>query len=153
IGRSRPSAAGISLETVKRLQAAPRESTSEMFVQRRPRLRMIQIWSACSGFEKSVRVLTRCLPGPVFKKLKFAETPDFSGAPDTIRTCDLCLRRATLYPAELRAREGHHLADWPDIGNGLPFAGRGLSGAAWAVNSLETAPKARPLVRRNSCVR
>ena len=28
------------------------------------------------------------------------------GAPDTIRTCDLCLRRATLYPAELRVREG-----------------------------------------------
>ena len=27
-----------------------------------------------------------------------------SGAPDRIRTCDLCLRRATLYPAELRAR-------------------------------------------------
>jgi hypothetical protein len=25
-----------------------------------------------------------------------------NGAPDTIRTCDLCLRRATLYPAELR---------------------------------------------------
>jgi hypothetical protein len=31
--------------------------------------------------------------------------PDFTGAPDTIRTCDLCLRRATLYPAELRVRE------------------------------------------------
>ena len=30
----------------------------------------------------------------------------FIGAPDTIRTCDLCLRRATLYPAELRVREG-----------------------------------------------
>jgi hypothetical protein len=29
-----------------------------------------------------------------------------SGAPDTIRTCDLCLRRATLYPAELRVRCG-----------------------------------------------
>src|SRR5258708_4558861 len=28
------------------------------------------------------------------------------GAPDTIRTCDLCLRRATLYPAELRVRWG-----------------------------------------------
>jgi hypothetical protein len=28
-----------------------------------------------------------------------------SGAPDRIRTCDLCLRRAALYPAELRARE------------------------------------------------
>ena len=27
-----------------------------------------------------------------------------SGAPDTIRTCDLCLRRATLYPAELRVQ-------------------------------------------------
>ena len=27
-----------------------------------------------------------------------------AGAPDTIRTCDLCLRRATLYPAELRVR-------------------------------------------------
>src|SRR5262249_30258399 len=25
-----------------------------------------------------------------------------SGAPDRIRTCDLCLRRAALYPAELR---------------------------------------------------
>ena len=42
-----------------------------------------------------------------------------SGAPDTIRTCDLCLRRATLYPAELRARMGSHLADWADVGNGL----------------------------------
>src|SRR5213075_598233 len=30
--------------------------------------------------------------------------PRFAGAPDTIRTCDLCLRRATLYPAELRVR-------------------------------------------------
>jgi hypothetical protein len=29
---------------------------------------------------------------------------DRSGAPDKIRTCDLCLRRAALYPAELRAR-------------------------------------------------
>ena len=27
---------------------------------------------------------------------------DKSGAPGTIRTCDLCLRRAALYPAELR---------------------------------------------------
>jgi hypothetical protein len=27
-----------------------------------------------------------------------------SGAPDKIRTSDLCLRRAALYPAELRAR-------------------------------------------------
>ena len=26
------------------------------------------------------------------------------GAPDRIRTCDLCLRRAALYPAELRVQ-------------------------------------------------
>ena len=44
-----------------------------------------------------------------------------NGAPDTIRTCDLCLRRATLYPAELRVRMRPHLADCPGIGNG--FAG------------------------------
>ena len=29
----------------------------------------------------------------------------FFSAPDRIRTCDLCLRRATLYPAELRAQD------------------------------------------------
>src|ERR1700744_2467124 len=29
-----------------------------------------------------------------------------TGAPDRIRTYDLCLRRAALYPAELRARTG-----------------------------------------------
>ena len=28
-----------------------------------------------------------------------------AGAPDRIRTCGLCLRRATLYPAELRVLE------------------------------------------------
>src|SRR5690606_8539848 len=35
-----------------------------------------------------------------------AEKPPFlrNGAPDRIRTCDLCLRRAALYPAELRVR-------------------------------------------------
>ena len=31
-------------------------------------------------------------------------TRNASGAPERIRTSDLCLRRATLYPAELRAR-------------------------------------------------
>ena len=29
---------------------------------------------------------------------------DIIGAPDRIRTCDLCLRRAALYPAELWVR-------------------------------------------------
>src|SRR5262249_19329264 len=45
-----------------------------------------------------------------------------SGAPDTIRTCDLCLRRATLYPAELRVHQAPHLADCLGVGNrGLEF--------------------------------
>src|SRR3978361_1551278 len=39
------------------------------------------------------------------------------GAPDTIRTCDLCLRRATLYPAELRVLKRLRLADWVAAGN------------------------------------
>ena len=33
------------------------------------------------------------------------------GGPDTIRTCDLCLRRAALYPAELRVRNGRNVID------------------------------------------
>jgi hypothetical protein len=33
------------------------------------------------------------------------------GAPDRIRTCDLCLRRATLYPAELRVLGGATLTN------------------------------------------
>ena len=38
-----------------------------------------------------------------------------NGAPDRIRTCGLCLRRATLYPAELRVRRAlvkAHQAVW-----------------------------------------
>src|SRR4051812_28824655 len=41
-----------------------------------------------------------------FKKLAIPKPLVFCGAPDTIRTYDLCLRRATLYPAELRVHEG-----------------------------------------------
>jgi hypothetical protein len=55
---------------------------------------------------KLPRLLTRCLPGQKGASAKNRDVPDFVGAPDTIRTCDLCLRRATLYPAELRVREG-----------------------------------------------
>jgi hypothetical protein len=33
-----------------------------------------------------------------------------AGGPDTIRTYDLCLRRAALYPAELRVRAAVVLA-------------------------------------------
>src|SRR5947209_18431866 len=37
-----------------------------------------------------------------FPVARFAST--LTGAPERIRTSDLCLRRAALYPAELRAR-------------------------------------------------
>jgi hypothetical protein len=45
---------------------------------------------------KLPRLLTRCLPGQKLASAKNRDVPDFIGAPDTIRTCDLCLRRAAL---------------------------------------------------------
>jgi hypothetical protein len=66
--------------------------------------------SATEPRSKPPGLLTRCLPGCLQQNREIPEVPDFIGAPDTIRTCDLCLRRATLYPAELRVR-GVHLAD------------------------------------------
>src|SRR6266849_1440588 len=59
----------------------------------------------CLSLE-TARLLTRCLPEQIGAVAKNRDVPDFIGAPDTIRTCDLCLRRATLYPAELRVRRG-----------------------------------------------
>lgn len=49
--------------------------------------------------KRRVRMATLQLP---FKALGIFEI----GAPDRIRTCDLCLRRAALYPAELRVLPG-----------------------------------------------
>src|SRR6202022_4636379 len=70
-----------------------------------------------------------------------------NGAPDTIRTCDLCLRRATLYPAELRVRRVH-LADWPGVGNG-PIRGwlgeeQGPKGKGHTFESCRTPGKRVP---------
>ena len=39
----------------------------------------------------------------------------FNGAPERIRTSDLCLRRATLYPAELRALYEAHIIGFYSI--------------------------------------
>jgi hypothetical protein len=36
----------------------------------------------------------RCLPEQISASAKNRDVPDFASAPDTIRTCDLCLRRA-----------------------------------------------------------
>lgn len=38
-----------------------------------------------------------------------------SGDPGTIRTCDLPLRRGTLYPAELRGQSAHYRKDAPRV--------------------------------------
>ena len=40
--------------------------------------------------------------GPALEAKQDIEIKQKNGAPGTIRTCDLCLRRAALYPAELR---------------------------------------------------
>src|SRR5713226_1796231 len=80
------------------------------------RIPTMAVTVAGSSFKTS-GVLTRCLPGHKCQKRENGQSIEVIGAPDTIRTCDLCLRRATLYPAELRVL-GVHLADWPEVGNG-----------------------------------
>ena len=48
--------------------------------------------------------ITRTFCGQAFliRVLRRSQLIEETGAPDRIRTCDLCLRRATLYPTELR---------------------------------------------------
>src|SRR5882672_475991 len=63
-----------------------------------------------------------------------------SGAPDRIRTCDPCLRRAVLYPAELRVRSLETSASASMMPIGAPFipapmtshSRRGRAAAGWA---------------------
>ena len=43
--------------------------------------------------------------GPV-KIIKYFRDSNISGTPDRVRTCDLRFRKASLYPAELRALIG-----------------------------------------------
>src|SRR5579859_4669563 len=85
-------------------------------------------------------------------------TAETAGAPDTIRTCDLCLRRATLYPAELRvlvpaeaSSSGKPRAPQtfpPRIGEGRPLTldavpeGLGLAGEAGVLGMLLLAAQA-----------
>jgi hypothetical protein len=52
---------------------------------------------AAPHLRKAIPTSGDCRKAPVVK-------PSYTGAPDTIRTCGLRLRRATLYPAELRAQ-------------------------------------------------
>src|SRR5215469_4588005 len=69
----------------------------------RPRLRK------CTGWPAAVPVLalvasSRTAAGMAAPTRLAIRSRTSSGAPEKIRTSDLCLRRATLYPAELRAR-------------------------------------------------
>ena len=48
--------------------------------------------------------------GPAILEKWQISTISVNGAPDRIRTCGLCLRRAALYPAELRVRGSARLA-------------------------------------------
>ena len=69
-------------------------------------------------------------------RLQISRSPYFSGAPDTIRTCDLCLRRATLYPAELRVRVERNapLAERPGYRK-WSWAPQRARGGAWALEA------------------
>jgi site-specific DNA recombinase len=61
----------------------------------------------CASWGRKARSCARSSPLQAQKRRVLACPVLYrSGAPDTIRTCDLCLRRATLYPAELRAHPG-----------------------------------------------
>src|SRR5690554_7171480 len=47
---------------------------------------------------------------PKKRTCAFTQVLDIHGAPERIRTSDLCLRRAALYPAELRAHSKPRVA-------------------------------------------
>jgi hypothetical protein len=65
---------------------------------------------------EGAEVLTQCLPDHSIRAGRLANVPDITGAPEGIRTSDLCLRRATLYP------NGSFL--WP-LAQGTPIECRG----------------------------
>ena len=67
---------------------------------------LLPVWRPCGstlvvvgrvltgGVPETLRALTRCLPKSIMALAENRNMPDFTAAPDTIRTCDLCLRRA-----------------------------------------------------------
>src|SRR5882724_1470936 len=100
--------------------------------------------NACRNFSQ---LLTRAnepelksRAGSAYRIVKQRKT----GAPDTIRTCDLCLRRVALYPAELRAQclavqrpnESNPLGVCCDIVK--PVLGGVLSHLAWQSRTAST---------------
>ncbi len=56
-----------------------------------PRVEVIRLSQSCAPANSPLPLARNCC-GPKFPAV------DRSGAPDRIRTCDLCLRRAALYP-------------------------------------------------------
>jgi hypothetical protein len=94
--------------------------------------KMLSLRSGAAGFTCArVRVTfgrPRPMPGyptaPATQMPSSSGTRKKSGAPGVIRTHDLCLRRATLYPAELRAPDA---IQYPIDGPGATGAARELS--------------------------
>jgi hypothetical protein len=65
-----------------------------------------------------------------------------NGAPERIRTSDLCLRRAALYPAELRARAAL-IAEAVASGNGALLLGRQVAGVSYGRGQRFESSRAR----------
>jgi len=64
------------------------------------------------------------------------------------RAC-ICLRRATLYPAELRVRRVH-LADWAGAGNGRKYADC-ANGAEWRMRHAPPRGPKAPKPHQSGC--
>jgi hypothetical protein len=52
------------------------------------------------------KLLPPCFPGLASSRLDYQKNPYFIGAPETIRTSDLCLRRADACPKQISAPPG-----------------------------------------------
>ena len=88
---------------------------------------------------KSRRGSVCCIGVPAANDPRYADenSIEFTGAPERIRTSDLCLRRAALYPAELRARSVL------DSGRGIERQRHCIPCVLW-VGMLRKAPAAEP---------
>jgi hypothetical protein len=66
--------------------------------------RLAEVAAMVPAFATCRIQLSRCHPGHFSDLAKVVQRIERIGGPDTIRTCDLRLRRATLYPTELRVQ-------------------------------------------------
>src|SRR5215469_140014 len=69
-----------------------------------PRFLRSRKWPARVDRRPVFRVADRYAAARAVSGVGVWRLSQINGGPDTIRTCDLCLRRAALYPAELRVQ-------------------------------------------------